>query len=57
MVKEKKKPDLLQDPMGKVIWSIALPLVLTSLISIATATVTNEILSRYVGTVYFAVTG
>ncbi|MBR2950131.1 MAG: hypothetical protein IKC46_09720 [Lachnospiraceae bacterium] len=57
MAKEKKKPDLLNDPMWKVILSIGLPLVLTSLISIATAAISNEILSKYVGAVYFTVAG
>jgi len=55
--KEKKKPDLLHDPMWKVVISIGMPLILTSLISIVITSISNEIYSNSVGTIYFTVTG
>ena len=53
----KLKFDVLEDNPIKVLICISLPIIIVNIISIFTASITNDIYSRYVGQVVFTVTG
>lgn len=57
MKQEQKKIDVLKDSPIRVLFSICMPLIFVSILSIFTTSITNDIYSKYVGQIFFAVTG